>query len=214
VNVGLPRAIEWQGRRVRSSIFKAPVTGTVRVGPVNLEGDRQADLTVHGGVIKAVYAYPAEHYGFWLEQLAVTDLPWGAFGENLSIEGLLETKVRIGDHLTIGTAEFAVTQPRMPCFKLGMRHGRPDLVKRFEQAGRPGFYLSVVRPGELAAGNEIALTRSHAEALTVAEVARLRTARRPDRKILERAAGLEGLAPDWQDHFRKQIEQYSPAVEG
>ena len=131
LNVGLPREIEWHDRTVRTSIFKTPVDRRLRVTTLNLEGDQQSDLSVHGGVDKAVYAYPSEHYPYWRRELPQTDFPWGVFGENLTIEGLLEENVRIGDHLRVGSAEFVVTQPRMPCFKLGIRFGRPDILKRF-----------------------------------------------------------------------------------
>jgi MOSC domain-containing protein YiiM len=139
VNVGMPREVDWHGRFVRTSIFKSPVLGSVRVATLNLEGDKQSDLTVHGGVHKAIYAYPSEHYLLWREELPDLDLPWGAFGENFTTEGLLEEAVHIGDRLRVGSAEFVVTQPRMPCFKLGIRFGRPEIVKRFLQSGRSGF---------------------------------------------------------------------------
>jgi len=143
VNVGLPREIEWRGKLVRTSIFKAPVSGRVRVAALNLENDEQSDLSVHGGVDKAVYAYPSEHYPFWREELPGVDLPWGMFGENFTTEGLLEEAVHIGDRLQVGSAEFVVRQPRMPCYKLAIRFGRPDIVKRFLRSGRTGFYLAV-----------------------------------------------------------------------
>lgn len=205
VNVALPREVEWQGRHVLTSIFKEPIGGRVRVGQTNLEGDEQSDRSVHGGVHKAVYAYPSEHYAFWQAELEKKDLPWGAFGENLTVEGLLETDVRIGDCFLIGTAELTVTQPRMPCFKLGIRYGRPDIVKRFEQAGRSGFYLAVVREGQLGARDEVAISRRNPDALTVAALARLRTAKRPARELLERAASHDGLSPSWREHFHKQL---------
>ena len=139
VNVGMPREVDWHGRLVRTSIFKSPVFGPVRVATLNLQGDEQSDLTVHGGVHKAVYAYPSEHYPFWREEISGLDLPWGAFGENFTTEGLLEEDVHIGDRFRVGSAEFIVTQPRMPCYKLGIRFGRPEIVKRFLQSGRSGF---------------------------------------------------------------------------
>ena len=172
INVGLPREVEWQGRTVRTSIWKEPVSGPVVVRRLNLDGDRQSDLTVHGGAYKAVYGYPAEHYPFWREQLGLPDLAPGAFGENFTTEGLLETRVRIGDRLRIGTAEFVVTQPRMPCFRLQIRFGRLDMVRRFLRSGRSGFYLAVTREGEVTAGDEIALAAS--DGPTVADVFRSR----------------------------------------
>jgi len=144
VNVGLPREIEWKGKIVRTSIFKAPVPGRIRVAKLNVEGDQQSDLTVHRGIDKAVYADPSEHYPFWRRELPGMDLPWGVFGENLTTEGLLEETLHIGDRLRVGSSEFVVTQPRMPCFKLGIRFNRSDLVKRFLQSGRTGFYFAVL----------------------------------------------------------------------
>ena len=157
VSVGLPREVNWRGRVVETSIFKSPVSGTVRVGRLNLDGDRQSDLTVHGGAEKAVYVYPSEHYQFWRDELPGVELPWGSFGENLTFEGLDEETVHIGDRLRIGTASFVVTQPRMPCYKLALRFDRLDMIKRFLQSGRTGFYLSVSQEGELAAGDSVTL---------------------------------------------------------
>ena len=155
VNVGGPREVEWQGETVFTSIFKDPVPGRVRVGKFNLHGDRQSDLEVHGGTDKAVYAYPSEHYAFWRKELPGLALPWGVFGENLSTEGMLEDAVHVGDRFRVGSAEFVVTQPRMPCYKLALRFGRPDMVKRFLRSGRTGFYLAVLREGEVGAGDAI-----------------------------------------------------------
>src|SRR6266480_681018 len=145
VNVGLPREVEWHGKTVLTSIFKEPVTGRVRVERLNLVGDRQSDLTVHGGVDKAVYAYPSEHYGYWRAELPGVDLPWGMFGENFTTEGLLEEAVYIGDKFRIGETEVMVTEPRMPCYKLGIKFGRADIIKRFLASRRTGFYFAVVR---------------------------------------------------------------------
>lgn len=155
VNVGTPREVARHGRRVWTAIFKAPVAGRVAVRRLNLEGDAQADLTVHGGAAKAVYAYPGEHYPLWREELGRPDLSWGAFGENLTLEGLVEADVAIGDRLRIGTAELIVTQPRLPCFKLALRFERRDIGKLFMASGRSGFYLAVAREGELAAGDPV-----------------------------------------------------------
>jgi MOSC domain-containing protein YiiM len=155
ISVGRPRELDWQGEKVRTSIHKEAVGGRVRVGRFNIEGDQQSDLEVHGGADKAVYAYPSEHYAFWREQLPGVALPWGAFGENLTVEGLLEDRVHIGDRFRAGSAEFVVTQPRMPCYKLALRFGRPDMVKRFLKSGRTGFYLAVLQEGEIGAGDAI-----------------------------------------------------------
>ena len=171
INVGLPREVEWRDQIVRTSIFKKPVAGRVRVGRLNIEGDQQSDLTVHGGAGKAVYVYPSEHYDFWQKELPDADLPWGAFGENLTTTGLTEDDVRIGDHFAIGSAEFVVTQPRMPCFKLTIRFGRADMIKRFYRSGRSGFYLAVAKEGEIGAGDEISLLSRDDGAMTIVETA-------------------------------------------
>jgi MOSC domain-containing protein YiiM len=175
INVGRPREIEAQGKIVLTSIFKVPVPGPVRVTRRNLEGDEQSDLSAHGGVNKAVCVYPSEHYAFWRAELPGVALPWGAFGENLTVEGLLEDTVCIGDSFRIGSAEFVVTQPRQPCFKLGIRLDRQDMIKRFVASGRSGFYLSVAHEGEVAAGDSITLISRADAAISVAEVRRARS---------------------------------------
>jgi MOSC domain-containing protein YiiM len=207
VNAGLPREISWRGKIVRTSIFKAPVAGPVRVQRLNLDGDAQSDLSVHGGTDKSVYAYPSEHYGFWREELPGTDLPWGAFGENLTTEGLLEGSVRIGDRLRAGTAEFVVTQPRMPCFKLGIRFDRPDMVDRFLRSRRTGFYLAVAREGEIAAGDVVTWVAGDERAVTVADVVALFTKDGTDPDLLRRAAETEHLPDGWRDRFRKRLSE-------
>lgn len=169
INAGLPREVEWRNETVRTSIFKKPVAGRVRVDRLNIDGDRQSDLTVHGGINKAVYVYPSEHYEFWRNELPDADLPWGAFGENLTTSGLSEDDVRIGDRFGIGSAEFVVTQPRMPCFKLTIRFGRADMIKRFYRSRRSGFYFAVAKEGEIEAGDEISLLSRDTGAITVAE---------------------------------------------
>src|SRR5256885_12431746 len=157
VNVGQPREVtDASGNRVLTSIHKAPVDGAVLVRDLNIDGDRQSDLVKHGGPVRAVYMYPAEHYAFWRMELPGTDLPWGAFGENLTIEGLIEDDARVGDRLRVGSSELVVTRPRKPCYKLGIRLGRRDIVARFRASGRSGFYLRVAREGELRAGDAIA----------------------------------------------------------
>ncbi len=206
LSVGLPREVEYRGQTVVTSIFKAPVSRRLRAGTLNFEGDEQADLTVHGGVDQAVYAYPAEHYEFWRRELPDADLPWGAFGENLTTEGLLED-VRIGDRFRIGSAEFVVTQPRLPCFKLGIRFGRPDIIKRFLKSGRTGFYLSVAREGEVGAGDPIESIERAAEGLTVSDVVNLYSADARNQELLRRATETPGLPESWRDYFRKRLRE-------
>jgi MOSC domain-containing protein YiiM len=205
VNVGLPREIEWKGKMVRTSIFKAPVQGQVRVAQLNLEGDQQSDLSVHGGIDKAVYAYPSEHYPFWRQELPGIELPSGAFGENFTTKGLLEETVRIGDHLRVGSAEFVITQPRMPCFKLGIRFNRPDIVKRFLQSGRSGFYFAVVREGEVAAGDSIELLKRDEHAVTVADIVNLYRRDATNQDLLRRVSELPSLPKSWRDYFRTRL---------
>jgi MOSC domain-containing protein YiiM len=170
INVGLIREVKWRGKSVKTAIFKDPVAGPAQVYRLNIQGDQQADPRYHGGQDKAVYAYPAEHYDFWREELGLERLPWGSFGENLTTQGLLETDVRIGERLKIGTVELVVTEPRMPCFKLGIRFGRPDVVKRFQKSRRSGFYLSVAKEGRLDAGDAIKRVAGPPGAATVAEI--------------------------------------------
>lgn len=207
VNVGLPRDIESRGKLVRTSIFKAPVAGRVRVATLNLEGDRQSDLSVHGGALKAVYAYPMEHYACWRREVPELDYPWGAFGENLTTEGLAEDGVHIGDRYRIGTAEFAVTQPRMPCYKLNVRFGRSQMARRFLQSGRTGFYFSVLREGDVGAGDAVERISVGDERVTVAEVTRLYASEDASPDLLRRASRLAALPEDWREHFRGRLSK-------
>jgi MOSC domain-containing protein YiiM len=205
VNVGLPREVEWHGRAVRTSIWKSPVEGRVRVKSLNLEGDQQSDLSVHGGAEKAVYAYPCEHYEYWTGEFPGRDLPWGAFGENFTTEGLLEPNVRIGDRLRVGCAEFVVTQPRMPCFKLGLRFGRDDMVKRFLRSGRTGFYLAVHQEGEVGSGDLIEFAGRDDHGVTVADIAALYASDIENEDLLRRAVEVPALPDSWRDYFRKRL---------
>jgi len=205
INVGLPREVEWRGQVVRTSIFKEAVAGRVRIERLNVEGDRQSDLTVHGGAEKAVYVYPSEHYSFWRGELPGFDLPWGAFGENFTTAGLLENAVHIGDRFRVGSAELVVTQPRMPCFRLGIRFGRPDMVKRFLLSGRTGFYLSVAREGEAAAGDAISLVASDPASIPVSDVVSLYAADAGNQELLRRVSALSSLPEAWREYFRQRL---------
>jgi MOSC domain-containing protein YiiM len=204
VSVGLPREVTWRGRTVETSIFKNPVSGAVRVGLLNLDGDRQSDLTVHGGAEKAVYVYPSEHYQFWRDELPGVELPWGSFGENLTTEGLDEERVHIGDRLLFGSASFVVTQPRMPCYKLALRFDRLDMVKRFLQSGRTGFYLSVSQEGELAAGDAVTLQPGDTS-VSVSDIVSLYAADASNQELLRRASQLPALPEGWRDYFRDRL---------
>jgi len=205
VNVGMPREVDWHGKLVRTSIFKSPVLGPIRVATLNLEGDQQSDLRVHGGVHKAVYVYPSEHYNFWRKEIPNLDLPWGMFGENFTTEGLLEGAVNIGDRFRVGSAEFVVTQPRMPCYKLGIRFGRPEIVKRFLQSGRSGFYLSVLGEGQVTAGDSVERITHDGRGVTVTDIVNLYKADETNQDLLRRASELPALPPFWRDYFRERL---------
>ena len=205
ISVGQPREVEWRGRKVRTSIFKTPISGRVHVTRGNVEGDQQSDLSVHGGPDKAVYAYPVEHYAFWRSELPAAELSWGAFGENLTTEGLLEDEVWIGDRYRVGTAEFVVTQPRMPCYKLAIRFGRPDMVKRFLRSGRSGFYLAVEREGEVGPGDVIERLARDDRRLSVADVLALYATDAASQPLLERASDHPSLPTAWREYFRQRL---------
>ncbi len=205
ISAGAPREVQWRGRTVQTSIFKTPVSGRVRVARENIEGDRQSDLSVHGGPLKAVYAYPAEHYAFWHRELPDRQLQWGSFGENFTTEGLLEDEVCIGDRYRVGTAELVVTQPRIPCYKLGIRFDRPDMVKRFLHSGRSGFYLAVEQEGEVGAGDVIERLARGEGGLTVADVVALYAGDAANQPLLERASEHPALPAGWRDYFRERL---------
>jgi MOSC domain-containing protein YiiM len=207
VNVGLPREIFHEGRSIYTGIFKVPVEGRIRVNALNLVGDRQADLTVHGGPSKAVYAYPSEHYAYWRQELPDVDFPWGAFGENLTTEGLLEKDLNIGDRLCVGSVELVVTEPRLPCFKLGAKFNRDDMVRRFLKSRRTGFYCAVLREGELAANDTVQYLSRGDGGLTIADITRLYAFDKQDLSGMKRAADLDALPESWRSYFRERVEK-------
>ena len=207
VNVGKPQEHEWKGSRVRTAIFKSPVEGPVAVSKLNLEGDEQGDLTVHGGPDKAVYACPHEHYTYWQTLLPGYSLAPGNFGENLTTAGLSEETIHIGDQLQIGTALFTVTQPRSPCYKLGVRFNREDMTKRFYESRRFGFYLRVLGEGALQAGSAITVVSQDPNAVSVADVIRLFTGDSRDRDVLRRAIKVSTLPEGWRDALQNRLER-------
>ncbi|HEY9500692.1 MAG TPA: MOSC domain-containing protein [Pyrinomonadaceae bacterium] len=206
INVGRPRLVMRNDEPVSTAIFKEPVAGRVMLRTLNLDGDRQADLTVHGGPEKAVYLYPSEHYAFWKRELPDMDLPWGIFGENFTTEGLIESQMNIGDRFRIGSAEVMITQPRMPCYKLGIRFGRTDIIKRFLASERTGFYFSVQKEGEVGVDDEFELVARNASGVTVVDVTRLFSSDKQNVDLLRRAIATEALPDNWRDYFRKRIE--------
>jgi MOSC domain-containing protein YiiM len=201
VNVGLPREVIWKGKTVTTGIFKEPVSKRVMVRSLNLDGDGQADLTVHGGEDKAVYVYPFEHYDYWRGELPDTELALGIFGENFTITRLREEEVNIGDCFHIGNVHLMVTQPRLPCYKLGIRFGQPDMVKRFLASRRTGFYFRVLQEGEVGAGDTLELVSRDENNITVADITQLYVREQDNPELLHRAAQLEALPRSWRDYF-------------
>jgi len=210
LNVAMPREVLWHGRSVTTGIYKEPVAGRVALRKLNLDGDRQADLTVHGGEYKAVYCYPVEHYAYWNKELPGRELPMGMFGENFTTSGLNENEVHLGDRFAAGSAEVVVTQPRLPCYKLGVRFGSDDMVKRFLASGRGGFYLAVTSAGEVGAGDEIKVISRDANAVPVSEITRLYVLKRwgtEELASLRRALQVAALPEDWKGYFRERMQK-------
>jgi len=210
VNTGLPREVMWHGRIVTTGIFKQPIEGRVAVRNFNLDGDRQADLTVHGGEYKAVYCYPVAHYDYWTRELLGRQLPMGMFGENFTTDGLLEDSVYIGDQFSVGSAEVIVTQPRLPCYKLGVRFQSDDMVKRFLASGRTGFYLAVTHEGEVGASDEIKVIDRDPNRVPVSEITRLYiTKRYGDDEVssVRRALRVAALPESWKEYFRERLQK-------
>lgn len=217
LNTGLPREVEWHGRIVTTGIFKKPVEGRVKLRKLNLDGDRQADLTVHGGDYKAVYCYPLAHYDYWKKELNGRELPMGIFGENFTVEGgreeVLEDRVHLGDRFSVGTAEVVVTQPRLPCYKLGIRFGSDDMVKRFLASGRTGFYAAVVREGEVGLGDEMKVIGRGTNGVPVGEITKLYVAKRfgeAEIRVVRRALEVKELPESWKEYFRERLEYAAP----
>ena len=209
----MPREVKWHGRMVTTGIFKEPIEGRVALRKLNLDGDRQADLTVHGGAFKAVYCYSLAHYDYWKKELPGRELPMGMFGENFTVEGgpdeVLEDRVHLGDRFSVGTAEVVVTQPRLPCYKLGIRFASDDMVKRFLASGRTGFYVAVVREGEVGVGDEMKVIGRGAEGVAVSEITRLYVAKRfgeAEIRAVRRALEVKELPESWKEYFRERLE--------
>jgi MOSC domain-containing protein YiiM len=211
VNVGQPREVIWEGQTVLTGIFKAPVSGRVAVRWLNLEGDRQADLSVHGGPDKAVYAYPSEYYSFWREQFPEMDLPWGMFGENLTVEGLSDKTVHIGDRFQVGSAQLMVTQPRLPCYKLGIKFGRQDILERFLHSELTGFYFKVLQEGEVAAGDPIRPLHRDEHQIKVTDITSLYSRDKHNLDLLRRAIEVEALPEVWRDYFLHRLTRLTGA---
>jgi MOSC domain-containing protein YiiM len=209
VNCGLPREVGWHGHTFTTSIWKQPVEGRVPLRTLNLDGDRQSDLSVHGGKDKAVYCYQIEHYEYWRAELPGRDLPVAIFGENFTVEGMpFEDGVRVGDRFSVGTAELVVTQPRLPCYKLGIRFDLEEMVKHFLNAGRTGFYVAVAREGEVGAGDEIKLLGRANESVSISEITRLYIAKSlsdDDARQVQSALKADALPESWKRYFREKL---------
>lgn len=206
LNVARPRLATYRGQTVNTGIFKQPVTGPIALRTLNLDGDRQADLLVHGGPFKAVYGYPSEHYEFWNAELLGANLPWGMFGENFTTEGLLESELHIGDRLLIGSAIVMVRQPRIPCYKLALKFQRNDILQRFLSSGRSGFYFSVEQEGTVQAGDTFEFLSRALLDITIAEMNRLFVDDKYNQDLLNKAMTSSALPEDWRDYFRKRME--------
>lgn len=209
VNVGRPREVLWKGRQALTGIFKEPVAGRVTIRRLNLEGDQQADLKVHGGPEMAVYVYPADYYAFWRKQFPEMALPWGMFGENLTIWGLRDDTVHIGDQLQVGPAQLVVKSPRMPCYKLALKFGRDDVLKFFFQSGYSGFYCAVLQEGSVEAGDPVKLLHRDEHAVSVLDIVRLQREARYDVDLLRRAVAVEALSQSWRETFLERLELFS-----
>ena len=206
VNVGLPRDIEWNGRTVHSGIWKDPVPGRCRVGRLNLDGDGQGDPAGHGGEQRAVFVYQIDSYRYWEQQLKRTDFVHGQFGENFTIEGLPDDAVCIGDRYQIGSALFEVTQPRVTCYRVGIRMNEPRMPALLTSSGRPGFYFRVLREGEVGAGDDIVKVGEAKERMTVAEINALLYSPNHAHDRLQRALRIEALSPGWRSSFEALVQ--------
>ncbi len=206
LNVSLPKVVEFKGKKVSTGIYNEPIEGRVKVRTLNLDGDKQADLAVHGGLDKAVYAYPSEHYPYWRDQYPDLTLGWGMFGENFTTEGLLEDQTNIGDEFQMGSAKFAVTQPRLPCFKLGIKFGATDVIKKLFASAKCGIYFKVLEEGEVGAGDEIKLVRRDKNNVTVRDVIKTYGNERHNKELLERALKIDAFPTRWKEKYQQILQ--------
>ena len=205
VNVGLPVKVNFGKEIVTTAIFKNPIKYRIKLYKLNLEGDKHADLTVHGGIDKAVYSYPSEHYRFWKKQIKDFEYSWGTFGENLTTEGLLEDLVNIGDQFQIGSAKVIATQPRMPCYKLAVRFGRMDIIRRFMASERSGIYFKVKEEGEIGVEDKIELIKSDENKVAIRDIVRLQTYGSRDTEMMNRAIKVKDLPDGWRNYFMEKL---------
>src|SRR5499433_697584 len=206
VNVGLPRDIEWKGKRVYTAVWKGAVRGRRKVGKLNIDGDGQGDLQGHGGEHRAVLVYQIDSYRYWERELGRQDFVFGQFGENFTVEGLADDAVCIGDRFRIGSALFEVTQPRVTCYRVGIRTKEPRMPALLTSSGRPGFYFRVLQEGDVGAGDEIVKVGEAKEPMTVAEINALLYSPDHARDRLERALRIEALSPGWRWSFEQLLQ--------
>ena len=211
LNVARPRLVLYHGQSISTGIFKRPVSGAVMLRTLNLDGDQQSDLSVHGGPYKAVYGYPSEHYEFWRQELPEAKPSWGAFGENFTTEGLLEGDLHVGDRLRIGAAILMVRQPRSPCYKLAAKFQRDDMIERFLRSGRSGFYFSVEQEGLVQVGDAFEFLSREQHAATIAELNRLYVDDRYNRELLDKAIGSAALPQSWRDYLQERLNRMQAA---
>lgn len=207
LNVARPRLTVYRGETINTGIFKKPVSGRIALRTLNLDGDQQADLTVHGGPYKAVYAYPSEHYEHWQRQLPGMDLPWGTFGENFTTVGLSEDELHVGDRFRIGSSTLMVRQPRMPCYKLAARFQRDDVIERFLSSGRSGVYFSVEEEGEVGNGDSFDLISQNQDGITIAEMNRLFVREKYNHDLLQKAIATAPLPETWREYFLPRLKE-------
>lgn len=206
VNISLPKETDFKGKKTTTGIFKEPINKRIMLRTLNLDGDKQADLKVHGGINKAVYAYPVEHYGYWNKVFPKMKLPYGMFGENLTTEALMETEVNVGDVFQIGSSKVIATQPRMPCYKLGLKFGQMDILKMFLDSGFSGIYFKVLKEGEIGLGDTIRLIQRDPNHITISEIVRLYKEDKADIKTMQRAIKIKDLPEGWKQYFFEQIK--------
>src|SRR5918996_1627285 len=214
VNVSLPKEIDFEGQEVITGIFKEPIEGRIMLRTLNLDGDKQADLTVHGGPDKAVYEYPIEHYEFWRKVYPDIEMPNGMFGENFTTEGLMEAQVNVGDVFRIGSSKVIATQPRMPCYKLGVKFGRMDVLKKFLASGRSGVYFKVLEEGEVGTGDPIIQIKKDTNRVGISDIVKLYSSDRENIKMMRRAIKVEALPEGWKDYFYEQIRRVERKISG
>ena len=208
INVGKPKEVTWGGKTFKTSILKNSVTGPVNVNFTNVEGDQQSDTSLHGGPTRAINVYASEYYDFWKKEMGVSELPWGFFGENLSISGgMFESEIQVGDRFAIGTVELEALQPRSPCYKLGMRMGSDDWILRFRDSRKTGFYMGVVKEGIITQGDTVQHIHKATDSISIDTINELYFFDRDNKALLEKAIQVDRLTASWKEYFQKRLDK-------